>query len=116
MGDLITPNGVVANLMELARELARLSADLDQLEIDAVNAREDLTLAVAKAFLSAEGTVDVRKSEAIVATHHERLTAETAEALVRGRKRQLDTIKVRIDVGRSAAAALRAEIALDGVR
>lgn len=111
----LTPNAVVANLLELARELARLSTGLDDLEADAVNAREDLTLASAKAFLAAEGPVDVRKAEAIVATHYERLTAETAEALVRGRKRQLDSIKVRIDVGRSAAAALRAEISLGGV-
>lgn len=108
----ITPNQVVSGLLELARQLAELSKDLDQIEIDAVNAREDLTLASAKAFLSAQGPVDVRKNEAIVATHHERLTAETAEALVRGRKRQLDTLKIRIDVGRSAAAALRAEMAL----
>lgn len=108
----LTPNAVVSGLLELARQLAELSKDLDQIEIDAVNAREDLTLASAKAFLSAQGPVDVRKSEAIVATHHERLTAETAEALVRGRKRQLDTLKIRIDVGRSAAAALRAEMAL----
>ena len=108
----ITPNSVVSNLVELARELARLSSDLDTLEIDAVNAREDATLANAQAFLSADGAMDMRKATAIVGTHHERLAAETAEALVRGRKRQLDSIKVRIDVGRSAAAALRAEIDL----
>ncbi len=108
----LTPNSIVTGLLDLARELAALSADLDQLEVDAVNGREDLTLAQAKAFLAAEGPVDVRKNQALVATHAERLVAETAEALVRGRKRQLDTLKVRIDVGRSAAAALRAEMSL----
>lgn len=80
----ITPNSVVSGLLDLSRELAELSKDLDQLEIDAVNSREGLV-------------------------------AETAEALVRGRKRQLDSLKIRIDVGRSAAAALRAEITLGGV-
>lgn len=115
MSDL-TPTRIVQGLMDLARELATLAADLDQLEVDAVNAREDLTLAAAKAFLAAEGPVDVRKNEALVATHSERLVAETAEALVRGRKRQLDSIKVRVDVGRSAAAALRAEIDMDRIR
>lgn len=108
----LTPNSVVSGLMRLSQELADLAKDLDQLEIDAVNAREDLTLALAKEFLSAEGPVDYRKNVAIAETSALRLVAETAEALVRGRKRQLDTLRVRIDVGRSAAAALRAEMAL----
>jgi len=108
----ITPNSVVSGLLELSRELAELSKDLDQLEADAVNSREDFTLAEAQAFLRAEGAMDIRKRQAIIDTHSERLVAETAEALVRGRKRQIDSIKVRIDVGRSAAAALRAEMSL----
>ena len=112
MTDQLTPNSVVAGLLELSRELAVLSKGMDDLEADAVNAREDVTLANAQAFLAADGAMDLRKAQAIVATHHERLAAETAEALVRGRKRQLDTLKVRVDVGRSAAAALRAEIDL----
>lgn len=112
MTDQLTPNGVVQQLLPLARELAELSEGLDQLEIDAVNAREDYVMAHAKAFLGAEGAMDIRRYTAVEATHHERLAAETAEALVRGRKRQLETLRVRVEVGRSAAAALRAEIAL----
>lgn len=108
----LTPNGVVTSLLDLSRELAALAKDLDLLEADAVNLREDYTLAYAKAFLTAEGAVETRKHLAITATHTERLAAETAEAVVRGRKRQLDTMRVRIDVGRSAAAALRAEMSL----
>lgn len=112
----LTPNAVVTNLLELARQLGTMSSDLGQLEIEAVNKREDYVLALSKAYLSAEGPVETRKHLALSWTSKERLAAETAEALVRGRKRQLDSLKVRIDVGRSAAAALRAEIALDGVR
>lgn len=111
--DHLTPNAVVSGLLELSRELAELSKGLDDLEADAVNSREDYTLALSKAFLSSSGAMEMRKHEAIAATHHERLAAETAEALVRGRKRQLDSLRVRIDVGRSAAAALRAEMSLE---
>lgn len=109
----ITPLAVTQNLLELARQLADLSSGLNDLEQTAVEKREDYTCALSKAYLCAEGPVETRKHEAIVATHAERLSAETAEVLVRGRKRQLDTLKVRIDVGRSAAAALRAEIDLN---
>lgn len=112
----VTPIAVVQNLMELARQLQDLATGLDKLEQNAVEKREDYTLALAKAFLSADGAMELRKQQAIVDTHTERLAAETAEALVRGRKRQLDTIKVRIDVGRSAQAALRAEIDLERAR
>ena len=112
MTDHLTPNDVVQQLLSLARELAELSKDLDRIEEDAVNAREDHTMAYAQAFLRAEGAMDLRKHQATVDTHAERLAAETAEAVVRGRKRQLQSLLTRIDVGRSAAAALRAEIAL----
>ena len=108
----LTPNDVVSGLLNLARELAELSNGLDKLERDAVEAREDFTLAYSTAYLKAGGTVEERKHRAVMQTSDERIQAELAEALVRGRKRQLDTIKVRIDVGRSAAAALRAEIDL----
>lgn len=112
----LTPNGVVSGLLELSRELAELSKDLDRIEIDAVNKREDFTLAQAKAYLAADGAVETRKFIAITETHTERLASETAEALVRGRKRQLQSLSIRIDVGRSAAAALRAELSLEGAR
>jgi hypothetical protein len=108
----LTTNAVVSELLKLSRELGELSKDLDKLELDAVNSREDLTMAVSSAYLSAEGPVETRKHLAITVTHQERLVAETAEAIVRGRKRQLQTLMVRIDVGRSAAAALRAEMGL----
>lgn len=108
----ITPLTVTQNLLELARQLAELSSGLAELETQAAEKREDYTLALSKAYLSAEGPVETRKHIAITETHPERLAAETVEALIRGRKRQLDTLKVRIDVGRSAAAALRAEIDL----
>jgi hypothetical protein len=112
----IDPNQVVLNLLALARQIQELSDQLDQIEEDAVNAREDFTLAHAKAFLRAEGPMDIRKYTAIEQTHVERIQAELAETKVRGMKRQIDTLKTRIDVGRSAAALVRAESELLNVR
>ena len=45
----VTPNSVAANLAHLARELAALTDGLGDLELKAVNAREDYVLAHAKA-------------------------------------------------------------------
>ena len=110
----LTANDVALQLAQLARDLDRLIRELGDAEREAVNAREDLTLAHAKAFLSAEGPMDIRKHLAIEATHQARLDAELAEAKVRGLKRSVDSVKVRIDVGRSVGAVVRSEAALAG--
>jgi hypothetical protein len=110
----MTSTDVAMQLAKLARSLDALIMSIGQAETDAVNAREDYTLALSKAFLRAEGPMDVRKHQSIADTHAERLAAETAEALVRGLRRQIDSVKIRIDVGRSVGAAVRAEISLAG--
>jgi hypothetical protein len=108
----LTPNQVAAQLAKLARELDDLVAAIDDAEKRAVNAREDFTMAYARAFLTAEGSMEVRKHKATEDTHDARIGAELAEQIVKGVRRQIDTVKIRIDVGRSLGAALRAEIGL----
>lgn len=110
----MTPNDVVVHLTRLAKELGQLVAEIDDSEIAAVNAREDFTLALSKAFLTATGAMDMRKHHSVVATHVERIAAELAEARVRGLRRQIDSVKVRIDIGRSMGTTLRSEMSLTG--
>jgi ubiquinone biosynthesis protein COQ9 len=110
----LTSATVAEQLAKLSRELDDLVTKIGVAEQAAVNAREDFTLAHAKAFLVAEGPMDVRKYTAIERTHVERVAAELAEAEVRGLRRSIDTVKVRIDVGRSVGAAMRAEVSLSG--
>ena len=111
----MTATDVALQLSKLARQLDDLVRGLDHAEIEAVNRREDYTLALSKAFLTAEGPMDIRKHQSIKDTHVERLAAELAEATVRGLRRQIDTTKVRIDVGRSVGAAVRSEMNLVGI-
>ncbi|OLE27949.1 MAG: hypothetical protein AUG44_08650 [Actinobacteria bacterium 13_1_20CM_3_71_11] len=115
MSEQLTPNQVALQLARLARELDDLVAAIDDAEKNAVNAREDFTMTYAKAFLTAEGSMEVRKHKATVDTHAARIGAELAEQQVKGIRRQIDSVKIRIDVGRSLGAALRAEISLGGV-
>jgi len=111
--DLLTPNTVVQQLLQLGRELEKFTSELDDLEREAVNTREDYVMAKETAFLSAEeDTQYMREAKSRVATHVERIAAELADAKVRGARAHIASIKARIDIGRSAAAALRAEIAL----
>ncbi|MBF6410992.1 hypothetical protein [Nocardia farcinica] len=108
------PNEVVVQLAKLARELDERTRDLNEADVAAVNAREAAKLAEAKAFLSAEGSVEARKNQAFVDTHEIRLAAEVAEAGVRGLQRTIRTLQTRIEVGRTYGATLRSEAALSG--
>lgn len=112
----LDPNQVVLNLMELSRQLQRLSDELDKIEKDAVEAREVYTVEYARHFLKAEGAMDIRKQQALLDTSDVRLQAEIAGTLVSAHKRKVDTLKVRIEVGRSAAALVRAEASLLSMR
>jgi hypothetical protein len=112
----VTPSAIAANLAHLGRELAAMTDGLGDLEHRSVTAREDYVLAHAKAVLKSSGTVDERKAQALVDTHDERLSAETADALVRQRRAQIATLKVRVDIGRSVGSIVKSEIELDKVR
>lgn len=106
----MTPNEVALQLASLGRDLDACVRTVDAADRDAVIRREDYTLAHARAFLNAEGPMDIRRYTAIVNSHAERLAAESAEQVVRGLRRQIDAIKVRVDIGRSYGSALKAEL------
>ena len=110
----LTANEVAQQMLKFSRELGDVTARLDQADREAVNAREDYTLAYAREFLQADGSMEVRKQVAIERTHEQRLRAESADLVVRGLRRQIDTLKTRIEVGRSHGAAIKAEMAFAG--
>lgn len=109
-----TATEVALNLARLARELDQTVRALEMADRDATEKRVAADLAFSRAFIAEQGSVDQRKHLATIATHQQRLAADVADALVRHLRRQLDALKVRIDVGRSYGAAVRAEIALGG--
>lgn len=108
------PTEVVLQLAELSRQLGDATQELNEADVAAVNAREAAKLAEAKAFLSAQGSVDARRSHALIDTADLRLQAGVADALVRGLQQTLKTLHTRIDVGRTYAATIRSEISLAG--
>ena len=109
-----TATEVALNLARLARDLDQTVRALEQADRDATEKRAAYDLAFSRAFLGAQGSMDLRKHESVVETHPQRLAADVADAVVRHLRRQIDATKVRIDVGRSYGAAVRAEIALGG--
>lgn len=109
-----TPTEVALNLARLARDLDQTVKALEAADRDATEKRAAFDLAFSRAFIGEQGSVDARKHLAVIATHQQRLAADVADAVVRHLRRSIDATKVRIDVGRSYGAAVRAEIALGG--
>jgi hypothetical protein len=109
-----TATDVAMHLAQLSRQLDSTVRELAALDDAAVRARARLTSDYARAFLSADGSMDVRKHTATLQTADRALDADLADAKVRAAKEAIRTIQTRIDVGRSYGAAVRAEIALAG--
>lgn len=107
-----TATDVAANLARIARQLDGAVTDLRTLDEESVRARSRFEVSYARAFLSADGSMDVRKQEAVLATEKEKLDAEIGEQRVRSQRAYIDSLKVRIDVGRSYGSAIKAEIGL----
>jgi hypothetical protein len=105
---------IAERLRELSLDLDQQTGDAERLDRTAVERQHDYLIGYARAFLSSEGAMDVRKQKAVLATAQQRLDAEIAEAQLRACKARISTIKVQIDTGRSLGAALRAEVSLAG--
>lgn len=109
-----TATEVALNLAAIARRLDQAVTELRALDEESVRARSRFEIDFARAFLSGTGAMDVRKQEAILATADRKLDAEIGEQRVRSQRALIDSLKVRIDVGRSYGSAIKAEIALAG--
>jgi hypothetical protein len=105
----ITPNGAVLELAKLSRTLDEAGYRLHDAERKAVRNRHEFTVAQAKAFLCAEGSIQARTAQATVDTAEQRVGAELAEAEVRILRSDIRILENRIDVGRSVVGVLRAE-------
>jgi hypothetical protein len=113
----LTPNDlgrITERLAMLARALDEQTDSAEVLDRAAVEERHTYEIAFAKAFLTADGAMDIRKQKAVLATDHEKLAAEIADQKLRACKARIATIKVQIDTGRSLGAALKADMAFHG--
>jgi len=105
----ITPTSAVLELAKLSRLIDELGFKLHDAERDAVQKRHEFTIAQAKAFLTAEGSIQARQAQASIDTEALRVAAELAEAEVRILKSDIRILEARMEVGRSVVGVLRAE-------
>jgi hypothetical protein len=109
-----TPVDVVRQLSALTGELRGHVDQLALAERDMVEKRHAADMAEARAFLNADGAMDMRRMRAKVAAGDKELEALVAESLVRVLKARIKATEIRIDVGRTYGATLRAELSTLG--
>lgn len=101
---------VVENLSRLTEELRGAVAGFRAAERDAAVKRHKADMAESRAFLAADGPMEIRKHTARVAADRIEGEALVAEALVRVLRAEIRAIETRIDVGRTYGASVRAEL------
>lgn len=94
-----TVDAVARQLGELGKELSGVVQALESQDMAATLARLRYEAAYSRAFLAADGAMDVRKHAATVATLDDREAAEVLESGVRSMQRRLKEIGTRIDIG-----------------
>lgn len=105
-----TPTEVVRNLTALTDELRSTVSTLKNAEHDAAVKRHAADMVESRAFLNADGAMDIRKHTARVAADKHEGEALVAEALVRVLRQKIRELETRIDVGRTYGATVRAEL------
>ena len=106
---------VVKRLSELSRMLDSATEEIAKLDDNAVKAKSVYEVAYAKSFLQSNGSMDVRRQEAILACADFRLTMEIAEAQVRAVKERINTLRSQISIGQSLSAAIRQQFSAEAV-
>lgn len=111
----INSNQVAQQLLDLARQLDAAVKELSRVDEQSVAARRDFEVAFAHAFITAEGSMDMKKQRAVLATADKKYAAELADQRVRSQREAIRAIGTRIEVGRSYGAAIRSEVGLAGM-
>jgi hypothetical protein len=109
-----TSNEIAAWLGKLIRQLGAKVTEYAQLSDEAAAARSLAEVAFARCFLNAEGAMDTRRQIAMHEAANERFGADVAERKVAACKEAIRALHLKIDVGRTASANVRAELAALG--
>lgn len=105
----LTPAAITRTLSQISKEIDELTDELAVLDEAAVRARQDYKVAYARAFLDADGSMDIRRYTAETATADALLTSELADQQHRAAVSQLKALRDRLEVGRSLGAIMRLE-------
>lgn len=109
----ITPVSAVQELSQVYQQLEWVAKRHAESERRAVLAEHEYTVAKAKAYLRASGTVPEREAAVTIETENLRLEAKKAEADVRIYRSDIQILRSNMEAIRSKVGLLRLEKELD---
>lgn len=109
-----TPLAVVQGLSALTVKLYRHVGAYSDAEKVAAQLRAAADVAESRAFIAAEGAMDLRKHVAKVKVYDLELEAAVAEAVVKTYRAKIKALEIDIEVHRTYGTTLRAELAISG--
>jgi hypothetical protein len=96
---------ILDHLQSISRDLDKAIEDLETMELAAAEAESAYRVAKAVAFMSAEGAVQAREHQAVIATQVQLIERDKTAAMARVQLQRVKSLHARIDVGRTVASA-----------
>jgi len=105
----LTPAEVVQTLSKIGKDIDDATEALAEADKKAMFARRDVERSYAKTFLNTEGSMEIRKYTARLATDDENFVLECAEQEQRAIVSKIRALRDRLEIGRSISAIMRME-------
>lgn len=109
MPEILTPSQVASTLSGIGRELDQMPDLIEALDDAEVRAQHAAKQAFRRAFMEAQGAMDLRKVIADEAASELQLEADLAGVKLRAARTQLGVLRDRLEVGRSVSALVKLE-------
>ena len=105
----LTPLDIIENLTRISKDIDSKTDEISAADKKAVMARVAHKVAYAKAFLSVEGSMDIRRYTADLETADTLLASELADQEHRAAVSSIRALRDRLEVGRSLGPLVRLE-------
>lgn len=108
MGEM-TPQTIVSTFSTISKEIEKKADEIQALDEKATRSRAKYRSLYAHSFLNAEGSMDVRRYTADLATADALLEAELDDQVLRAAREAMKVLRDRLEIGRSLSAVMRME-------
>lgn len=105
----LTPQNIVSVLSSISKQIEKKADEIEGLDESATRSRAAYRVEFARAFMTTEGSMDVRKYSAELVTADASLRAELDEQKLRAARESIKVLRDRLEIGRSLSAIMRME-------
>ena len=110
-----TQTDIVLRLAELSRLLDAATVEVAVLDEEAVRAKQAHEVASARAYLTAEGSIEARKATAVLQGADLALASDLAAAKHRACRERINTLRSQLSIGQTLSAAVRTQFMAEPV-